>query len=133
MTFTHPGGCVVELSNILSNDYDGLYEEYLGSKGSLILSDVDGAMLFVNEEGCVEGAPVADRDETLPWKPDFYIGYRSEIWTFCSAVRRGSPLLCGPERAIRSAAVALAGKKAMDTRTHVDIIDPISAAPVVTG
>ncbi len=82
MTFTHPGGCIVELSNILSNDYGGLYEEYLGSKGSLILSDVDGAMLFSDEEGCVEGAPLTGHDETLPWKPDWNIGYRSEIWTF---------------------------------------------------
>ncbi len=127
MTFAHPNGCTVELSNILSNDFGGLYEEYLGSKGSLILSDVDGAMLFSDEEGCVEGAPVAGRDETLPWKPDWNIGYRTEIFTFCSAVRRGTPLLCGPERAIKSTAVALAGNKAMDTRTRVDIIDPTSA------
>jgi predicted dehydrogenase len=121
MTFNHPGGCTVELSNILSNDYGGLYEEYLGSKGSLILSDVDGAMLFANEEGCVEGSPVAGRDETLPWTPNWNIGYRTEIWNFCSAVRQGTPLLCGPERALKSAAIALAGSKAIDTRTRVDI------------
>ena len=78
-------------------------------------------MLFANEEGCVEGSPVAGRDETLPWTPNWNIGYRAEIWSFCSAVRQGTPLLCGPERALKSAAIALAGSKAIDTRTRVDI------------
>ncbi len=121
MTFDHPGGCTVELSVILSNDYGNVYEEFLGSKGSLIVSEIDGAMLFTNEEGCGVGASVAGRDETLPWTPDWNIPFRTEIWNFCSAVRQGSPLHCGPERALRAATVALAGNQATDTRTRVDI------------
>jgi predicted dehydrogenase len=121
MTFEHPGGCTVELSVILSNDYGGLYEEFLGSKGSLIVSDVDGGMLFTNGGGYVEVAPVSGRDETAPWSPDWRIAFRTEIWNFCSAVRRGSPLFCGPERALNAAAVALAGNNAIDERTRVEI------------
>jgi|GEM_PF-6135281 predicted dehydrogenase len=122
MTFDHPGGCTVELSVILSNDYGGLYEEFLGSEGSLIVSDIDGGMLLTNEEGCVEGTPNAGRDETLPWSPDWRIAFRTEIWNFCSAVRHGTPLLCGSERALRAAAIALAGNQAIDTGTRVDIL-----------
>jgi predicted dehydrogenase len=121
MTFEHPGGCTVELSVILSNDYGGLYEEFLGSKGSLIVSDADGGMLFANDGGYVHEAPLPGRDETLAWSPDWRIAFRTEIWNFCSAVRYGTSLLCGPERALRAASVALAGNKAINTGTRVEI------------
>jgi predicted dehydrogenase len=122
MTFDHPRGCTVELSVILSNSYGGLYEEFLGSNGSLILSDIEGGMFFPREEGCVIGKPAGGRDETVPWKTDWDIAFRTEIWDFCSAVRRGTPLLCGPERALVSATAALAGNKAIATRARVDIL-----------
>ncbi len=119
MTFDHPKGCTVELSVILSNAYEGLFEEFLGSKGSLILSDIDGGMYFSKE--CAADAGLGGTEEILPWKADWNIAYRTEIWHFCSAVRRGTPLLCGPERALVSAGVALAGKKALTTHARVDI------------
>jgi len=122
MTYSHPGGCTVELSVILSNDYGGLYEEFVGSKGTLIVSDIDGGMLFLNDEEC--GADARGRlveDASLPWSPDWNLAFRTEIWNFCSAIRHASPLLCGPQRAMASAISALAGNQAVNARGPVEI------------
>ena len=124
MTFEHPNGCTVELSNILSNSYGGLYEEFLGSKGTLILSDIDGGMYFPSQDECEITTPIDRADEVAPWKADWNIAYRTEIWHFCSAIRQGTPLLCGPERALASATVALAGNQALATRSRVEISIP---------
>jgi predicted dehydrogenase len=121
MTFNHPQACTVELSVILSNSFGGLYEEFLGSNGTLIMSDLEGGMFFPKEAGCVMGEPVAGKDETTPCKSNWDVAFRTEVWSFCSAVRQGTPLLCGPERALKSATAALAGKKAIATRSRVEI------------
>jgi predicted dehydrogenase len=118
-TFEFPKGCTAELSVILSNRYGGLGEEFLGEKGSLVLSDLDGAMLFTNDP--IPTGPREGRDETLPWSPDWGIAYRTEIWTFCAAIRQGVPLLCGPERALVSTTAALAAHAALRTQTRVAI------------
>ncbi len=47
MTFEHPKRCTVELSRILSNSYSGLYEEFLGSKGSCICLSYFGIYLQI--------------------------------------------------------------------------------------
>ena len=44
-----------------------------------------------------------------------------EIQSFCSAVRTGSPLACGPEKASHSAAWTLAANEAMKTSAPVKI------------
>jgi len=122
MTFDHPSECTVELSVILSNSHGGLYEEFLGANGSLILSDLEGGMFFPAEPGCVIGEPANDRDDAAPIKSNWDIAFRTEIWNFCSAVRLGTPLRCGPERALNSAISALAGKKAVATRSRIEIL-----------
>jgi predicted dehydrogenase len=125
MTYRHPGGCTVELSVILSNAYGGLYEEFTGSKGTLIVSDIEGGMLFLHDD-----ESVATEDSyplTLqPWSPDWNLAFRNEIASFCSAVRRGTPLLCGPQRALASAKSALAGNSAVASRERVEIGTPAS-------
>jgi len=122
MTFDHPKGCTVELSVILSNSFGGLYEEFLGSNGTLVLSDIEGGMYFPKEDVCDAEAPVDGGDETAPWKSDWDIAFRTELWEFCSAIRQGTPLLCGPERALAAATVALAGNKAIASGERVDIV-----------
>ncbi len=121
MTFGHPGGCTVELSVILSNDYGGLYEEFVGSKGTMIVSDVDGGMLFLNESQSISRGG-ANGEAALPWSPDWNLAFRTEIWKFCSAVRSGSPVLCGPQRALASATSAVAGNRAGDAGRIVEIV-----------
>jgi predicted dehydrogenase len=96
MTFDHPGGCTVELSVILSNSYGGLYEEFVGSNGTLIISDQDGGMFFPKEKGCPVGDPIKGIDETIPWKPSWEVGFRMEVWAF--AMRSGARACLGCER-----------------------------------
>ena len=97
--------------------------ESLGTKGSLVLSDQDGAMLFANEPGRGNGRTPERRDEAQPWSADWNIAYRTEIWASCSAVRRGTPLLCGAERDMASAVATLAGHEAVATKTRVDVAE----------
>jgi predicted dehydrogenase len=120
LTYGHPGGCAVELSVILSNAYGGLYEEFVGSRGTLIVSDIDGGMLFLNDEES-DIRENTDRQPGVPWSPDWNLAFRTEIVKFCSAVRHGTSLLCGPQRALASATSALAGNRAIAMRDRVDI------------
>jgi predicted dehydrogenase len=121
LIFDHVKGCSVELSVILSNSYQGLYEEFSGTDGTLILSDIEGGMFFPKDQGSIRATPSSGRDESAPWKANWDVAFRTEIWSFCSAIRQGTPLLCGPERAMASAKVAVAGNKAVATRTRVDL------------
>lgn len=122
MTFVHPGGSVVELSVILTNDYGGLYEEFVGSEGTLIVSDIDGGMLFLNDDDHGRSEK-SNKQPSLPWSPDWNLAFRTEIWKFCSAVRHNTPVLCGPQRALASATSALAGNQAIATRDRVDVAE----------
>ncbi len=124
-TFEYPQGRTAIFSSIESNAFEHYYEMYLGTKGTLILRAETEAFLF--EEGA-RGAPptglevalkgsgpaleasesrVADAaaGSTAPGagaapRIDRLAPYRLEISGFCSAVRTGRPLACGPERAI---------------------------------
>lgn len=123
MTFDYPGGCTVELSLTLTNSFDELYEEFLGSNGSLILREADGGMFFPKEEGCIPREPVADKGQNLEWYQNWDIAFRTEIWSLCSAVRQGTPLHCGPQRGLSSTIGCLAGPKAVDTQARVEIAE----------
>jgi predicted dehydrogenase len=120
MTFGHPRGCTVELSVILSNDYGGLYEEFVGSNGTLIVSDIEGGMLFLNEEKTNRTGSGSEQS-VPPWTTDWNLAFRTEIAEFCLAVRDGTPLRCGPQRAMASARSALAGSRAITAQQRVDV------------
>lgn len=121
MTYEYPGGCSVELSLILTNSINGLYEEFLGSEGSLIVTETDGAMFFPKEESSISRDWVDDKGQKPDLNQNFDIAFRTEIWSFCSAVRRGTPLNFGPARGLSSAISCLAGQKAVRTGARVEI------------
>jgi len=120
LTYEHPGGCTVELSVILTNAYGGLYEEVTGSRGSLIISDIDGGMLFLKDDDA-NSNDLPYSPALQPWTPDWNLAFRNEIATFCFAVRQGAPLLCGAQRALASAKSALAGNQAIASSERVEI------------
>jgi predicted dehydrogenase len=140
-TFEYPGGRNAVFSSIESNAFENYYEMFLGTKGTLILRGESEAYLF--EEGDKKATamevspkgtgPVLDASETRAADAagrrgagtqdsvDRLVAYRLEISEFCSAVRVGTPLRCGPERAFHSAAACIAANEAVQSKARVVI------------
>jgi predicted dehydrogenase len=142
-TFEYPGGRTALFTTVESNAFENVYEMYMGTKGTLILRAEGEALLF--DEGdraaatAVETAgkgsgPALDASETRtadaagrsvgagrqqasPRAQAYY----QELKEFCSAVRVGTPLRCGPERALASARTCLAAVEATDKKTRVTL------------
>lgn len=144
-TFEYPGGRTATFSSIESNGFEDAYEMFMGTKGTLILSHEVEAYLF-NEGGAAAQTtkvevspqtsnPVADASATRPTsdqtgrsvsastqaQTDRGISYRNEIAEFCSAIRTGKPVRCGPEKAIKSAITVFAANRAAEQKTRVEI------------
>jgi predicted dehydrogenase len=140
-TFEYPGGRTATFSTIESNSFDNYYESFFGTKGTLILRGESEAYVFhegdsapttieveakgagpaleASESRAADAAGSAragssDRTERLT-------AYRNEISTFCSAIRTGRPLACGPERALGSARSCLRAYEAVDQKTRLPL------------
>jgi predicted dehydrogenase len=142
-TFRYPDGRTAVFSSVESNAFDDYYEMYAGTKGTLILTRERDAMLF--EEGstgqatAIETAqrgtgPVIDSSETKPESRsadtqaasptgtfDRAQSPRREIQRFCSAIRVGTPLACGPEKAMASARACIRAHEAVEASTWLKI------------
>jgi predicted dehydrogenase len=141
-TFEYSGGRTATFSTIQSNAFDQNYEMFMGTKGTLIMSREFDAFLFQEGENAgntrVEvskgSGPVADSSATqavesstrtvdtpVSGASDKGISYKTEIAEFCSAIRTGSPVRCGGEKAMTSAVAILAGNSSAERRTRVEL------------
>jgi predicted dehydrogenase len=141
-TFEFPGGRTATFSSIQSNAFEDAYEMFMGTKGTLILKHETEAYLFAEgETGSTRmevsrqnSGPVADASATRPPdSPGRSIGggagdqsdraaaYKNEIAEFCSAVRTGSPVRCGPEKAMRTAVAVLTANRSADSKSRMAI------------
>jgi len=150
-TFEYPGGRTATFSSIQSNAFEDAYEMFMGTKGTLILKGEVEAYLFNEGGAATAAAtaqttrvevspqssnPVADASATRPTSDtsgrnvsaasqaqqiDRGISYRNEIAEFCAAVRTGSPVRCGPEKAMRSAITVFAANRAAEQKARVEI------------
>jgi predicted dehydrogenase len=148
VTFEYPGGRTAVFSSIESNAFDDYYEMYMGTKGTLIMLREREALLF--EEGAAGRRPtaidvtpagagaVAQSSETMAANTN-QTGARAASTTavgdpnvrppatrlqsqrFCSAIRTGTPLACGPTKAIGSARACIAANEAIKTKARVTI------------
>ena len=126
-TFEYPGGRTAVFSSVESNAWDHYYEAFFGTKGTLVLRGEAEAFLF--DEGTGQpavtgievtpraGGPALEASEsrvadaagksatgtTSGGNADRLVAYRNEISSFCTTIRTGRPLACGPDRAIGSA------------------------------
>src|SRR5262249_32947219 len=127
-TYTYPLGQTAIFTSIQSNKFDHYSEQFMGTKGTLILRGETEVFLF-NEEGSRSTSidvskqpskPVIDAAESLKAgaaghagstataeKVDRAAAYGLEIAGFCSAIRSGASLRCGPERALKSATACI--------------------------
>ena len=142
-TFNYPGGRTATFSSIQSNAFEDAYEMYMGTKGTLILTHEVDAYLFNEGEGASttkvevskQGAePVVDSSASRPIDSpgrtvnaqggatvDQNVSYKNEVAEFCAAVRTGSPIRCGPEKAMKSAVAILTGNRAAEQQARLEI------------
>jgi predicted dehydrogenase len=148
-TFDYPGGRTATFSSIESNAFDDYYEMYMGTTATLILVREQDAMLFdegsaASRSTTIEVAPrtsgaAAQSSETMsgntrqgaaaaspaaPVTSDVSVrvrGSRIMIQRFCSAVRVGTPLSCGVEKALDSARACIRANEAIKQKTRLTI------------
>jgi len=147
VTFEYPGGRTAVFSSIESNAFDDYYEMYFGTKGTLILQRERDALLFeegagtrqtgidvtprgagaaaqssetmtgnTNQAGARPASTSAGGDAAL--RPQ---ATRFQMQRFCSAIRVGTPLACGPDKAFGSARACIRANEAIKTKTRVTI------------
>jgi predicted dehydrogenase len=139
-TFDFPDGRTATFSSIQSNAFEANYEMFMGTKGTLIMSREFDAFLFHEGENSntrvevsKQSGPVADASATQAADStartvdapvgiqDKGISYKNEIAEFCAAVRTGSPVRCGGEKAYASAMAILTGNSSADKQTRLQI------------
>lgn len=141
-TFEYSGGRTATFSSIESNAFDHFYEAFFGTKGTLVLKGETEAYLF--EEGggerptgievsAVTSGPVLEASESRTADAagrssaatssggDRLASYRHEISGFCSTIRTGAPLACGPDKAIGSAVACLRAFDAIEQKTRLSV------------
>jgi predicted dehydrogenase len=144
-TFEYPNGQTAVFSSIESNAFDDYYEMFMGTKGTLIIRREVEALFF--EEGDREGAtsitvtpqgegPAAVSSETqaantnqraaqastvTPALFDRPRSTRLLIQRFCSAIRVGTPLACGPEKAFDSARACIRANESINQKARLTI------------
>ena len=140
----YPAGRTATFSSIESNDFDHITEQYMGTNGTLIMGRENEALLFAADDKATTidvttggGNVVLDASESRradaagrtvdqgrtagAEADDRLLMYRLEVAGFCSAIRTGTPLRCGTEMALRTAASVVAANQAIATGTRVPI------------
>jgi predicted dehydrogenase len=138
--FEYPKGLTATFSSIESNAADQRYETFFGTKATLVMYNESEAMLFDETAGAQSAATGVEvsrtpsgagveASETKPansGRPSASAGSAPpapnettrasatelEISGFCSAIRTGTPLECGPDRAFDSARACIAACEA---------------------
>jgi predicted dehydrogenase len=123
-TFDYPGGRAAFFTSIETNAFDNTYEQFMGTKGTLVMAGNGEAFLFT-EKAAVKA--VAAASEAAPAvsvsvlakpspagapKTGWWLAYENEIADFCAAIREGAPLRCGPDKALGSAAACIRAEEA---------------------
>ena len=146
-TIEYPGGRTAVFTSIESNAFEHYYEAYYGTSGTLILRGETEAYLFDEGQKPGEAKPTAVEVTPKTAGPaaaasesrtadaagkgagggassagaDRLAAYKYEIDGFCSAIRTGTPLKCGPERAMASANACIAAFVAIQTKQRVAV------------
>jgi predicted dehydrogenase len=141
-TYVYPEGRTATFTSLQSNKFDHYSEQFMGTKGTLILRGEAEAFLFNEEDSkptTIEvtkqsSNPVMDASESLSAdaagrtvagarveKLDRVAPYGLEIADFCSAIRTGKPLRCGPERALKSATACILANESASKKTAMPI------------
>ena len=137
-------------STIESNAFERNYEVFYGTKATLLLQGESEAYLFdeatapgtpaavaptgvtvqpkgtgpalsASESRAADAAGRAATGGSAAVNTDRLAAYKAEVSGFCSAIRAGTPLLCGPDRAIGSAIACITAVEAVAQKTRLPI------------
>jgi predicted dehydrogenase len=145
-TFEYSGGRTMTFTSIQSNAFDDYYEQILGTKGTLILKRETEAYFFPENDPKATTVAVTSRSgnaivdasesrtadvngrtvaaETTGERFPRLLSYRNEINGFCSAIRTGTPLAVGPEKATASATACIRAYEACDQKARLTLARP---------
>jgi len=141
-TFDYSGGRTATFTSIESNQFDDYSEQFLGTKGILIFKGESEVFMFNEAEAKGTNLQVTPRTgnaivdasesrvadaaggrtvtaEGSDKLVDRKVAYRNEIAGFCSAVRSGTPLRCGPEKAVGSASACIRAFESHEQRARL--------------
>jgi predicted dehydrogenase len=140
--FEYPNNLTATYSSIQSNAYDHYYEEFMGTKGTIVLGGESEALLFMEGErgkpsdlGVVPdaGGPVMQASESrVRDAAGSSVGgaasgtsalnaYKLEIEGFARTIRNGDPNLCDGEVALRAATAILKADEAIGQGRRLEI------------
>jgi predicted dehydrogenase len=141
-TFEYPGGRTATFSSIQSNAFEGAYEMFMGTKGTLILKTETEAYLFNEGEAQTTKVevspqtsnPILDASASRPpdstgravnapagTQPSKASAYQNEQAEFCAAIRTGKAVRCGPEKAMQSAIACLTANRSAEQKARLVI------------
>lgn len=140
-TFEYPGGRTATFSSIQSNAFEDAYEQFMGTKGTLILKHETEAFLFAEGEAGAarvevsrqSANPILDASATRPADSpgraidssgaqfDRGTAYKNESSEFCASIRTGRPVRCGPEKAMHSAIACVTANRSAEQKTRLVI------------
>ncbi len=151
ITFEYPNERTATFTSIQSNELEHYYEQFMGTKGTLILRGESESLLFPEEDDKATNIevskrtsnPVLDASESRiadaagrtvggtnsapagsgggEQGADRLVPYQIEIAGFCSAIRTGTPLRCGPEQALKTTIACLTANEAIDKKTRLEV------------
>jgi predicted dehydrogenase len=141
-TFEYPNGRTATFSSIESNEFEERYEVFYGTKATLLLKNETDAFLFPEGRGEAVTAlevtpkaagPAADASEsravaggpgaatTVATPGERVSATRNQVSRFCAAVRVGTPLACGGERALHSAKACLLANESVAKKARLTL------------
>lgn len=151
VTFEYPDQRTATFTSIQSNEFEHYYEQFMGTKGSLILRGESESLFFPEEDDKATNIevtkrtsnPVLDASESRvadaagrtvggaqstaagpgggEQGSDRLVPYQIEIASFCSAIRTGSPLRCGPEQGLKTTIACLTANESIDKKTRLEV------------
>lgn len=141
-----PTGTTVTFTSIQSNKFDHYYEQFMGTKGTIIATGEVDVMLFSEES---EKSSAVEVKKTPAGKPmmeasasraaeaaggalavsagpgaafDRMEPYRRELELFCQAIKFGAEVPCTSEDALAAAVVTVESNEAIDSKQPRDIV-----------
>jgi predicted dehydrogenase len=144
--FEYPGRVTLSYSSIQSNAFDHYYEEFMGTRGTIVLSGEREAMLFMGAQGSAatqisvtppNGEPLLEASESRSRDAagSAAIGqsagaasalapYRLELEGFACTIQNGDSNLCDGNAGFRAALPIVKAREAIGARTRLDITWP---------